>query len=174
MSTPFNHAFIPVALLLLFSKDVNLDRKKILFLSFFAVLPDADALFLPHRAVFHNFIVVFAALLFFITAKEKKDVYGIIFFFLFSHILLDLFDGGIFIFYPVYDIVLYSYIELQFPFDKIEYVMDYGISNGIMDNGKGQPMISSENIAVVFLLSVVILLALTVKKWKRTGHPKNH
>jgi len=158
MSTLFNHVFIPVAILLIFSKELKLDPRKILILSFFAVLPDADAIFLPHRAVLHNFLFVVIPLLLFILVKSRREVFGIIFFFLTSHLLLDLFDGGIFLFYPFYDGVFFAHIELLFTMDTIKPVLDYGISDRIMNNGRGEPMISSENIGTAVLLMVFAVM----------------
>jgi hypothetical protein len=158
MSSLFNHVFIPVAILLIFSKELKLDPRKILVLSFFAVLPDADAIFLPHRAVLHNVLVVVFPLLLFILMKSKREVLGIIFFFLASHLLLDLFDGGIFLFYPFYDGVFYARVELLFTMETIKPVLDYGISDKIMNNGRGEPMISSENIGTAVLLLAIALM----------------
>ena len=152
MSTLFNHVFIPVAILLIFSKELKLNQRSILFLSFFAVLPDADVFFLPHRAVFHNFLFVVFPLLLFILVKSKREFFGIIFFFLASHLLLDLFDGGIFLFYPFYDSIFYAHVELLFKMETIKPVLAYGISDHIMNDGKGEPMISSENIGTAVLL----------------------
>ncbi len=160
MSTLFNHVFIPVAILLIFSKELKLDPRKILFLSFFAVLPDADAIFLPHRAVLHNVLIVLIPLLLFILVKSKREVFGIILFFVASHLLLDLFDGGIFLFYPFYDSVFFAHIELLFSMETIKPVLDYGISDRIMNNGRGEPMISSENIG-----TAVLLLAIAARRF---------
>ena len=158
MSSLFTHVFIPVAILLIFSKERKLDPGKILFLSFFAVLPDADAIFLPHRAVFHNVLILLIPLLLFILVKSKREVFGIIFFFLASHILLDFFDGGIFLFFPFYDKVVFGHVELLFNMETIKPVLDYGISDHIMNNGRGEPMISSENIGTALLLMVFWVL----------------
>jgi hypothetical protein len=159
MSSLFNHVFIPVAILLVFSKELKIDPGKILILSFFAMLPDADAIFLPHRAVLHNVLIVLIPLLLFVLVKSRREVFGIIFFFLASHLLLDLFDGGIFLFYPFYDSVFFARVELLFDMETIKPVLDYGISDRIMNNGRGEPMISSENIG-----TVVLLLAIAAKQ----------
>lgn len=163
MSSLFNHVFIPVAILLIFSKELKLDPRKILFLSIFAVLPDADAIFLPHRAVLHNVLIVLIPLFLFILVKSRREVFGIIFFFLASHLLLDLFDGGIFLFYPFYDSVFYANVELLFTMETIRPVLDYGISDRIMNNGRGEPMISSENIG-----TAVLLLAIAARRFAVT------
>lgn len=155
MSSLFNHVFIPVAILLIFSKELKLAPKNILILSFFAVLPDADAIFLPHRAVFHNFLFVVIPLLLFIFVRSKKEILGIIFFLLASHLLLDLFDGGIFLLYPFYDSVFFAHVELLFNMEAIKPVLDYGIRDRIINNGRGEPMISSENFGTAVLLLTI-------------------
>ena len=97
-------------------------------------------------------------LLLFFLVKSRREVFGIIFFFLASHLLLDLFDGGIFLFYPFYDIVVYARVELLFIMETIKPVLDYGISDHIMNNGRGEPMISSENIGTAVLLMVFAVM----------------
>ncbi|MCE8426174.1 MAG: metal-dependent hydrolase [Candidatus Methanoperedens sp.] len=169
MSSLFTHVFIPVAILLIFSKELKFDPRNILILSFFALLPDADAIFLPHRAMLHNILMIVIPFLLFILVKSKREIFSIIFFFLASHLLLDLFDGGIFLFYPFYDSVFFARVELLFTMETIKPVLDYGISDQIMNNGRGEPMISSENIVVAFLLMVFSVLVIILRKMKRTS-----
>jgi len=155
MSSLFNHIFIPVVILLLFSKNLKLNSREVAALSFFAVLPDLDFFFaqiepIPlHRALFHNVFMLVIPLLLFIIAKSRREVFGIICFYLTSHFILDLFTGGIFLFYPVYNNVFFVNIELLFNFKP---VIEYGISNEIMNMGRGEPVISSENVAIALIL----------------------
>lgn len=161
MSSLFNHIFIPVVILLLFSKKLNLDPREVITLSFFAVLPDADSLFFVfklspvplHRVLFHNVFIVIIPLLLFILVKSRQQVFGIICFYLTSHLILDLFTGGISLFYPVYSNIFFAHVELLFN-DGFTPVLEYGISDRIMNMGIGEPAISSENIAVSVLLII--------------------
>ena len=161
MSSLFNHIFIPLVILLLFSKKLNLDSREVITLSIFAVLPDADSLFFVfklspvplHRVLFHNVFIVIIPLLLFILVKSRQQVFGIICFYLTSHLILDLFTGGTFLFYPVYDKVFFAHIELLFN-DGFTTALEYGISDKIMNMGIGEPAISSENIAVAVLLII--------------------
>lgn len=159
MSSLFNHVFIPFVILFLFSNKLRLNPGKALALGFFGVLPDVDAIFLPHRALFHNVFVLIIPLLLFIFVKGRREMFGIIFFYLASHLILDLFDGGIFMLYPVYNKVFFAQAELWFRNDSFIPLLNYGIAERIMNMGKGEPAISSENIGVASLLIVFALIA---------------
>ena len=160
MSSLFNHIFIPLVILLLFSKNLKLNSREVIALSFFAVLPDTDTLFFVlklsstslHRVLFHNAFILVIPLLCFIFVKSRREAFGIISFYLSSHLILDLFSGGIFLFYPFYNSVFYANVELLLSNDSFTPALEYGISNKIMNNGIGEPAISSENIAVALLL----------------------
>ncbi len=78
---------------------------------------------------------------------------GIICFYLMSHLILDLFTGGISMFYPVYDNIFFVHVELLFN-GGFTPALEYGISDRIMNMGIGEPAVSSENIAVAVLLII--------------------
>lgn len=158
MSSLFNHIFIPLAILLLFSKRLNLDTRKVTALVFFAILPDADTIFLPHRAALHSIFILFIPVLLFVLIRSKRDIFGIVSFYLASHLVLDLFNGGIFLLYPVYNNVFFASVELLFNRNEFIPVMNYGISKDILNMGRGEPVISSENIGIsLFLLFFVLI-----------------
>jgi len=71
--------------------------------------------------------------------KSKRDVFGIICFYLLSHLILDLFGGGIFFLYPVYNKVIFINAELLFGQNRIISSLDYGVSKYIDENGSGEP-----------------------------------
>ena len=172
MSSPLDHIFIPVALLLLFSKKLKLNQREVIALGIFSVLPDIDGIFIDsngiplHRLLFHNIFIVISPLLFFIFVKMKREVFGIICFYLTSHLILDLFTGGIFLFYPVYNKVFFANVELLLNHDSFIPLLEYGISNKIMNNGIGEPAISSENVAltILFIICAAISSILIHKK----------
>ncbi len=167
MSSLFTHIFIPVVILLLFSKELKLNPREVITLSFFAVFPDTDSIFfllklspVPlHRVLFHNVFIVIIPLLLFIFVKSRRAVFGIICFYLTSHLILDLFTGGIFLFYPVYNNVFFAHVELLFNHGSFIPILEYGISNKIMNMGIGEPAMSSENIAVAVLLIISAAIA---------------
>jgi len=102
--------------------------------------------------LFHNAFILVIPILCFILIKSRREVFGIICFYLASHLILDLFTGGIFLFYPFYNQVFFANVELLFNHGSLIPIVEYGISNKIMNNGIGEPAISSENIAVAVLL----------------------
>lgn len=170
MSSFFTHLFVPLVILQLFAQKFKIDQKKVLALSFFAVLPDLDAIILPHRAVFHNVFILIIPLLLFILDKKRREIYGIICFFLVTHLILDIFKGGIFFLYPIYDIVLFANIELWFIFNENIFVpsLEWGISDTIMNNGIGDPAISSENIAIIIVMLICCVIWAILKLQKNS------
>ncbi len=159
MSSLFSHIFIPLAILFIFSDKLKLDRGKIVALSVFGILPDAD-IFLFHRASFHNIFILTIPFLVFIFIKYRRDISGMISFYLASHLILDIFDGGVFLLYPFYRRVFFASIEVWFSHKHVMPIIDYGISWHIMNNGISEPMISSENIGIAVLLTIFILLSI--------------
>lgn len=153
MSSLFSHIFISFAILFMFSSRLGLDVKKIIILSPFSIFPDIDIFFF-HRALLHNIFIPFIPFLAFVFIKNRRDVYGIICFYLMSHIMLDIFNGGVSLLYPFYDNVFFTHVEIVFHHNGIIPKMDYGISNTIMNNGVTEPMISSENIGTAILLII--------------------
>lgn len=164
MSSLFNHLFIPLVILLIFSDKLKLDLRKITALSFFGILLDAD-IFLIHRASLHNIFILVIPFLAFIFIKDRREVSGIILFYLASALILDIFDGGVYLLYPFYNNVFFARIEIWF-IHSIIPVLDYGISKNIMNNGRGEPMISSENIGVSVIIMVFILILFIRSRYK--------
>lgn len=165
MSSSFNHIFIPITILLIFSKRLKINQKNIVLLSFFGVLPDMD-IFLFHRATFHSIFILVIPILIFIFNKDIREISGIICFYLGSHLLLDIFDGGIFLLYPFYNRIFYSVIELIF---SKGIVLNVGISETIINiKTIGEPMISSENVGVAVLLIITLLISIIIKREEMT------
>lgn len=166
MSSLFSHIFIPLVILIIFSNKLGLDIKKILILSFFGILPDADALIFIHRASFHNVLILTIPFLIFIFAKDIK-ISGIIGFYLISHVILDIFNGGVFLLYPFYDNVFFSRIEIWLHSGGISSIMYYGISDKIMPIGRGESIASSENIGTVILLTIITSLSIVTNIYRQ-------
>lgn len=165
MSSLFSHIFIPLAILFIFSGKLKLDPKKIIILSFFGILPDADAFIFIHRASFHNILILIIPVLIFVFIRDIK-ISGMIFFYLISHLILDIFNGGIFLFYPFYDNVFFFRVELWFHNGDIVPALYYGISEKIMPTTRGEPMISSENIGTAILLIILTLFSIVRNRYE--------
>lgn len=162
----FSHLFISVVILLLLAGTLRLDNRNVLVLSIFAVMPDLDAILLPHRAMFHNIFILIIPVVLLIVVTSRRDVFGIITFYLAAHLILDMFNGGIFLFYPLLEKVFYASAELRFGMDGFPHVLDMGISNTIKNNGMGEPIISSENVGTI------VVLALSFVMWMLYGQQK--
>lgn len=170
MSSSFNHIFIPITILLIFSKRLKINQKNIILLSFFGALPDID-IFLFHRATFHNMFILAIPILIFIFYKDMREISGIICFYLGSHLVLDILDGGIFLLYPFYNKIFYAVIELIF---KNGIVFNVGISKTIINiKTMGEPVISSENVGVAILLIITLLISIIIK-WNEMIDMKNN
>lgn len=165
MSSLFSHIFIPLAILFIFSRKLKLDPKQIIILSFFGILPDADAFILIHRASFHNILILIIPILVFIFIRDIK-ISGMICFYLISHIVLDIFNGGVFLLYPFYDIVFFFRAEVWFNNGDIIPSLYYGISEKIVSTTRGEPMISSENIGTTILLVVLTLFSIVMNRYE--------
>lgn len=165
MSSLFSHIFIPLAILFIFSGKLKFDQKKILILSFFGILPDVDACIFIHRASFHSIFILIIPILIFVVLKDK-EISGIVAFYLMSHIILDIFNGGVYLLYPLYDSVFFFRAELWFNGGDIVRIVYYGISEQIVPMGRGEPMISSENIGTAILLTIVILSSMIINRYK--------
>lgn len=152
--------------MLAFSDRLGLNPKKVFVLVFFAILPDADVIFLPHRAAFHNMFVLIIPLLLFILISSRRETSGIICLYLASHLTLDLFNGGISLIYPLSSDVFFVNVEFRFDLQSFTHVFDYGVRETVVNSGKGEPLVSSENtgIAVFLALLAMILAALRQEK----------
>ncbi len=163
MSYIFSHAFIPLAILFIFSGQLKLNVKNIIILNFFGIFPDFDAIFL-HRMTFHNIFILIIPLFVLIYTK-KRDIAFIVSFYLLSHLILDLFNGGISALYPFYNKIFFINAEIMssYNIDSIMYTLNYGIKGGFINNiaksGKGYGIVSSENFGIAILLIIMILIS---------------
>lgn len=160
MSSTFNHIFIPIVILLIFSNMLGIDPKKVAMLSLFGILPDIDIFFL-HRILLHNIFILIIPIFAYIFIKDIK-ISGIICFYLISHIILDVFNGGTYLLFPFYDKVFFAHTELLFRHNSTTPIMDYGISDKIVTT-KGEGIVSSENIGTLAILVIAILVSITRK-----------
>lgn len=171
MSYIFSHIFFPLAILLILSDKLKLNKKYIVLFSFVGILPDLDVI-LFHRLSFHNIFVIIP-ILFILLATKKDNIAYIVGFYLISHLVLDLFNGGIATFYPFYDGIFYINTEIRssYEIDNMMYTLNYGIKydfiNNISKSGNGYGIISSENFGIIILLIIMFLVTFVKDKIKR-------
>lgn len=155
MSSLFSHVFIPLAILFIFSRTLKIDPKTIIVLSIFGAFPDADII-LFHRASFHNiFILAIPAIAFIFTRRKEALIIG---FYLVSHLILDIFNGGIYLLYPFYDNVFFSRMEIWINKDSINYFFDYGIHDKIVNIKGKESLMSSENMGITVLIIILLFI----------------
>lgn len=171
MSYIFSHIFIPLTILILFSDKLKLDKKKIILLSFVGILPDFDVIFF-HRMSFHNIFIIIPILFIILVKiiKRQDSIAGIVAFYLISHLILDIFNGGISALYPLYNGIFFINAEIRssYNIDGMMYTLNYGIKNDFVNNiaksGNGYGIISSENFGIIILLIIMILVTFIKNK----------
>ncbi len=173
MSSLFTHIFIPAMVLILFSKKLGIDPKEALVLSLFAALPDVDHVFLTSRATLHSIFLLLIPLLVFILVKGRRDISGMICFYIVSHLILDMFNKGVYLLYPVYNKVFYANAELLSNHGSFLSVVNYGIVDKI---GMGDKIISMSNWGIVIsdenVGTAILLIVIATISFLRTSKRK--
>jgi hypothetical protein len=110
---PLMHLLLPILFLL----ALRIDTKKVLLFAPLAILPDFDAAFNLHRAVFHSFIpVVILPVGLILYSRVKRPDWMLsallVFFYLASHVVLDL--GGVAFAWPFTTDMLFFDPEVTF------------------------------------------------------------
>jgi len=154
---PFMHLLLP----LLFLLAVRVDAKKALLFAPLAVLPDFDALFGLHRALFHSFIpILLLPMIFLIYSRLRKPewVFGsmIALFYLASHVVLDL--GGVAFLWPVVPEQFYFDPQVQFDLQggvNFKISIEYGMKE--LERMGTTSFLSQEG-AALLLLGVLVLV----------------
>jgi hypothetical protein len=166
---PLVHLIIPTLVLLAFFPRL---KKEIIFLAPLSIIPDTDIL-LGKRLIFHNiFFALFVVLVVFLTStiifrNKKKNLPYLLtliaFFFLFTHLLLDIWGPGIALFYP-FEKKLYSFdfnIYMSPATKIISYELNFK-TNPVSEASKDQKspffsMVSVSLLVMLFLSSIFIL-----------------
>ncbi len=154
---PFMHLLMP----LLFLLAVRVDAKKALLFAPLAVLPDFDALFGLHRALFHSFIpILVLPMIFLVYSNLRKTewMFGsmIALFYLASHVVLDL--GGVAFLWPVVPEQFYFDPQVQFDLQggvNFKISIEYGMKE--LEQMGTTSFLSQEG-AALLLLGVLVLV----------------
>jgi len=154
---PVTHALIPALILL----ALNTNSKKVFSLLPLAIFPDLDSFFglWAHRVVFHNFLfVLLIPLAFFLYVRKyypkKLEYIYIGWFFLISHLILDL-QGGFSFFWPISRKAPYISPELSVDmtgsFPRFILDVDYGLASSSPEFTGGY-LIASSTFLILFLI----------------------
>ncbi|MDO9098390.1 MAG: hypothetical protein Q7U60_09745 [Candidatus Methanoperedens sp.] len=119
------HLIVPLLALLIVSKKEH--QKYILLLLPLAVIPDFDTFATQHRALLHNIFIPLLLLLFGLMIKEYRTIFIIASVYIASHVFLDMFGGGVVLFYPLYNGM--AFVDASLAMSKTNeliWVFDYG------------------------------------------------
>lgn len=155
---PVMHLLLPLMLLLV----IGVDMRLAFLLAPLAILPDFDAFFGLHRALFHSFIPILvipiAVILYAKLSKPALLLPALVAaFYLGSHMILDL--SGIAFLWPITDDMYFFEPTLTFTLQggaEFDFLLDYGVR-------PYEPMGVTSFIApVAFGLMTLIVLGITV------------
>lgn len=119
------HLIVPLLALLIVSKKE--DQKYVLLLLPLAVISDLDSFLTQHRAALHNIFIPVLLLLLGWVMKEKRAIFIIAAAYIASHVLLDMFGGGVVLFYPLYNQMAFVDAGLQMTrANDLIWTFDYG------------------------------------------------
>ncbi len=129
MTDIITHLIIPLLILL-----VMCDKDKRIYIYVLlplAIFPDVDVLY-EHRALLHNLfiplVLIFASTL---TIGRAKIILIISSIYLYSHTILDIFNGGVQIFYPLYNKMFAIRTDIVLGDNyNIQYFIEMGFING--------------------------------------------
>ena len=162
MSSTFTHIFIPLIILIVFSDKLGLSKKMILALSIISIFPDIDV-FLFHRATLHNVFIFIIPLIIYIIFKNIKMI-GIIAYYLFSHILLDVFNHGVFVLYPLYNKTLNIIAGISYENSNVSFIFNTFSDDRLVNRFFEVAMVSSENVATFILILIPMIIILIKHK----------
>ncbi len=119
------HLIVPLLALLIVSKREH--QKYILLLLPLAVIPDFDTFATQHRALLHNMFIPLLLLFCGLVIKENRTIFLIASVYLASHVVLDMFGGGVVLFYPIYNGM--AFVDASLAMSKTNeliWAFDYG------------------------------------------------
>ena len=121
---PVIHFLLPLLFVLALLPKLN--RRLVFILSPLTILPDFDWFF-GHRYLFHNvFFILIVSLIVYIIFDKKKLVFFLALFFLASHLILELDNLGIGLFYPFYNKLIGINFEVYSSPGKIDFSYNVG------------------------------------------------
>lgn len=122
------HLTVPLLALLIAGKKE--DHKYILLLLPLAILPDFDSFVTEHRALLHNIFIPAILFFFGLSIKKTRTIFFIAAVYFASHVVLDMFGGGVVLFYPVYNEMAFINISLEISrTNELLWTFDYGLSS---------------------------------------------
>lgn len=122
------HLIVPLLALLIVCKKEH--QKYIILLLPLAVIPDLDTFATRHRALLHNMFIPLLLLFFGLVIKEKRTIFIIASVYIASHVALDMFGGGVVLFYPLYNEMAFIDASLAMSQQNdLLWTFDYGFKH---------------------------------------------
>ena len=153
------HFIIPLLILLVAFPKI--DKRIVVGLAFLALVPDLDFFInFTHRFLFHNlfFPVVLSSVIYLLT--KNMQIFLISFYYLTSHIILDLTVGAVALFWPFYQ----RLIEVVITFDsRWKFIFDINTYSlkAVEDHMIKYPsyFFTQEGILVILLFVILLVIA---------------
>jgi membrane-bound metal-dependent hydrolase YbcI (DUF457 family) len=160
------HLIVPLLALLIVSRKENL--KYVFLLLPLALLPDFDSFAVLHRALLHNMFIPLILGLCGLASKKYRTIFIIASVYIASHVLLDMFDGGVVLFYPVYNGMAFVDASLKMSqTNNMLWAFDYGFKpyDAGWKTAYGYISDSTGTGAMVFVLTACVCVA--YRRWQK-------
>lgn len=164
------HGLVPILLLL----ALRLARPKVaLWMLPFTFLPDLDFWIGIHRATFSNiFILVPFALGWYLYKDHRPSwspYFGVATYYLASHLVMDLFAGGVVVFWPIWDQNFFWFVQIvvNTRTGERDVTSDPGTSPGAPEVTEFFRWLSPIEAAMLALTLVVVAGTLAYRWWQR-------
>lgn len=159
------HLIVPLLALLIVSRKEN--QKYILLLTPLALLPDFDSFAVQHRALLHNMFIPLILGLCGLAGKKYRTIFIIASVYFASHVLLDMFSGGVVLFYPIYNGMAFvdASLKMSQTYDLL-WAFDYGFMpyTAGWKTAYGYISDSTGTGAMVFVLTACVCAA--YRRWR--------
>ncbi|MCD4844451.1 MAG: metal-dependent hydrolase [Methanosarcinales archaeon] len=158
------HILLPLLAMFVvtYSEKTSEKMKYMIFLLPLALMPDLDHFFFMHRMLLHNIFIplIFIIASIIITDPRVKFAARVGFVYVASHIILDMFSGGVALLYPLSHNIFFIQAELLF--DKgFSWVLDCGMTPYSIEwaLAKGSVITSTSSAAILIVgLSAICIL----------------
>lgn len=170
-----SHFFIPLIVAYAVKLDQRVSDKQLFFLAFLGLLADLDVFFGVHRLGLHSLLLVSVCVLLpflFIKDEARRTYLVLAAYFLYSHIILDFFNGGVPLLWPLSRIsvgINFSFIvtlESGLSLEKIALEVITKLPTTV--EGKEFSLVKGPGI-VAGLLYLFVISSKWQNNWKRTG-----
>lgn len=159
------HLIVPLLALMIVSRKEN--QKYVFLLLPLALLPDVDTFASEHRALLHNMFIPLILALSGLLIMKYRAIFLIASAYIASHVLLDMFTGGVVLFYPAYNGMAFVDASLMMgQTNNLLWTFDYGFRQygAGWKTAYGYISDSTGTGAMVFVLAACVCAA--YRRWR--------